>query len=301
MDPSKKRIGKIKRLYLQLMYLCNTSCLHCFHGEKLEDTMTRLSVEDCKDLIAFFRNHELNTVILLGGEPFLYKDLGFLVEYIKQTGLNVEICTNGYGISEKLRPFKGLVDLLRVSIDGVGSNHDRMRSRTGSYNEALKTLSAAKELGITTGVTCCISKFNYLDLPELAKKVSEVGVIELKLHETRPLGNAEKNWKLFSLDAQDKESIEKITEHLILQYPKLGFKIDSDLLDSPQTICNLNVSSDDLSRAEIEPNGAIYMSCKAVGNNKNAYRFNKNSRKIVFEPTENDEITKGTEQVRYVT
>ncbi|CAM5729707.1 GTP 3',8-cyclase [Streptomyces antimycoticus] len=89
---------------LQLLYRCNFQCLHCFHGERLKHA-DAFTADEAVNLIRLMRNqYGTEAVTLLGGEPFLHKDLAQVVHYAKEEmGLQVEICTNGYRIERRLR------------------------------------------------------------------------------------------------------------------------------------------------------------------------------------------------------
>ncbi|MFJ8846053.1 hypothetical protein ACIRFF_24495 [Streptomyces cyaneofuscatus] len=61
-------IKKIRMLYLQLLYRCNFTCLHCFHGKRLQyaDAFT---VDEAADLLTLMRDqYGTEAVTLLGGE-----------------------------------------------------------------------------------------------------------------------------------------------------------------------------------------------------------------------------------------
>lgn len=86
-------------LHLQLLYRCNFECLHCFHGKRLQHA-DAFTTDEAINLLTLMRDqYGTESVTLLGGEPFVYKDLPRVVRYAKQQlGLRVEICTNGYRI-----------------------------------------------------------------------------------------------------------------------------------------------------------------------------------------------------------
>ncbi|WP_308800387.1 radical SAM protein [Streptomyces sp. NEAU-H3] len=99
-------IETIRMLYLQLLYRCNFACLHCFHGERLQHA-DAFTVGEAAGLLTLMRDeYGTEAVTLLGGEPFVYRELPEVVRYAKEElGLRVEICTNGYPRSKaSVRP-----------------------------------------------------------------------------------------------------------------------------------------------------------------------------------------------------
>jgi len=74
-----------------------------------------------------------------GGEPTLRKDLRDLIARAKENGMIVALTTNGYG-SPSIYSSVLKADVIRISIDGVGAYHDKIRSKKNSYNRAIKVI-----------------------------------------------------------------------------------------------------------------------------------------------------------------
>lgn len=105
---------------------CNLKCLHCRITERPADT---LSFYDTKRLIDKFYDEGGRTVYFEGGEPFLWRDNGFLLEdavnYAKNKGyLATIIYTNG------TIPINSSADTVFVSLDGLKETHDKIRGKT---------------------------------------------------------------------------------------------------------------------------------------------------------------------------
>src|SRR6266540_5469574 len=105
-------------LYLQLLYRCNFSCRHCFHGELLKNA-DRFNLAEAQAILDHFRwVYKLDAVTFLGGEPLLYPHVAAVCHYAKRLGLQVEICTNGHlGFRRTFEAIGGTLDKLRVSLD----------------------------------------------------------------------------------------------------------------------------------------------------------------------------------------
>lgn len=153
-------IRTIRMLYLQLLYRCNFACRHCFHGERLQHADAFTLAEAVTLMRLMHKEYGTEAVNLLGGEPFVYKDLPEVVRYAKQElGLRVEICTNGYRIERRLTEIAPHLDLLRISLEGNGATNDAIR-KFGSYQGALSALDHARDLGIPTGATMTVNARN---------------------------------------------------------------------------------------------------------------------------------------------
>ncbi|MFI1562554.1 radical SAM protein [Streptomyces sp. NPDC020490] len=290
-------IRKIRMLYLQLLYRCNFACLHCFHGKRLQyaDAFT---AEEAVSLLSLMRNeYGTEAVTLLGGEPFVHRELLKVVRHAKQElGQRVEICTNGYRIERRLTEIAPHLDLLRVSLEGVGSTNDGIRKH-GSYQSALHTLGLARDLGVSTGATMTVTSRNIDEVLPLAHVVAHLGVRQLKLHHLRPVGNAADHPELLVTDLA---AYGRLREQLADTELPLEVIVDEDLSEhgAPE-VCTPSGGPREIDRIEADPRGALTMSCKAVGKDSHAFWYEKTANRIVHRPSATDEITLPVPDVVY--
>ncbi|MGW1156914.1 radical SAM protein [Streptomyces sp. NPDC002513] len=290
-------IRKIRMLYLQLLYRCNFTCLHCFHGKRLQyaDAFT---AEEAVSLLSLMRDeYGTEAVTLLGGEPFVHRDLAQVVRHAKEElGQRVEICTNGYRIERRLTEIAPHLDLLRVSLEGVGSTNDGIR-RQGSYHSALNSLSLARDLGVPTGATMTVTSRNIDEVLPLASVLAQLGVRQLKLHHLRPVGNAADHPELL---VTDPSAYGRLRELLASADLPLEVIVDEDLSENgaPQ-VCAPSAGPREIDRIEADPRGALTMSCKAVGKDSHAFWYEKAAGRIVHRPSATDELALGVPDVVY--
>lgn len=290
-------IRRIRMLYLQLLYRCNFECLHCFHGERLKHS-DAFTAEEAVKLLRLMRDqYSTEAVTLLGGEPFVYKDLAQVVRYAKQElSLQVEICTNGYRIERRLTEIAPDLDLLRVSLEGIAGSNDRIRKR-GSYQSALSALSLARELGVRTGATMTITSQTIDEVLPLARTLQEYGVAQLKLHCLRPVGNAATHPELL---VTDPAAYARLREQLQVTKLSIEVIVDEDLSEhGAPKICAPAGGPREIERIEADPRGALTMSCKAVGKDSHAFWYEKAADRIVHRPSATDELTLAVPDVVY--
>lgn len=291
-------IRRVRMLYLQLQFACNFRCQHCFHGSLL-DSPESYSASDAIALVEHFRTeYALEAVTLLGGEPLLYPDIVAVAEHCKRAGLAVEICTNGhrgfFGVVKMLAPF---LDKFRVSIDGLAATHDAIRQR-GSFASAVEALDLANELGLATGVTMTVTNTNISEVAQLAKLLDTHGVGELKLHCLRQVGNATDHPELAVAES---DAYTELHQQIAEADLRLDVIYDADLNPEPAgDACSNLISADHLERIEADPRGGLTVSCKAVGRDVNAFRWDRDSSGIVYEPRHSDELTVPIPDVVYV-
>jgi Fe-coproporphyrin III synthase len=290
-------IQQIRMLYLQLLYRCNFECTFCFHGERLKQA-DAFTADEAISLMTLMReNYGTEAVTLLGGEPFVYKDLPQVVRHAHQElGLRVEICTNGYRIERRLTEIAPHIDLLRVSLEGIAATNDQLR-RSGSYQGALNALDHARDLGVATGATMTVNARNIEEVLPLARTLQEFGVRQLKLHCLRSVGHAADNPQLTITNPAAYARL-----HQQLQTADLDIEVivDEDLsADGASENCASNGRSLEIERIESDPRGALTMSCKAVGKDSHAFWYDKAVGHIVHRPDANDELTLAVPDVVY--
>lgn len=290
-------IRRIRMLYLQLLYRCNFACLHCFHGERLAQS-DAFTAQEAASLLRLMREqYGTEAVTLLGGEPFLHKDLRQIVRYARhELGMRVEICTNGYRVERRLVEISPHLDLLRISLEGVGSTNDEIR-RLGSYDAALNTLNRARELGVPTAATMTVTAQNIRDVLPLARVLQRFGAGQFKLHCLRAVGNAVKHPELL---VSDPTAYTRLREDLQSADLSIEVILDEDLSENGASLgCAPATDPHAIERIEADPRGALTMSCKAVGKDSHAFWYEKAANRIVHRPTATDELTLPVPDVVY--
>jgi Fe-coproporphyrin III synthase len=290
-------IGRIRMVYLQLLYRCNFECLHCFHGERLKDS-DAFTPQEAIDLLGLMRDqYGVEAVTFLGGEPFVYRDLPLVVWHAKQTlAMRVEICTNGYRIERRLAEIAANLDFLRISLEGIRDTNDHIRKR-GSYQRALATFRYAQDLGILTGATLTVTAQNIDEVAPLAQTLQKLGVRQLKLHCLRPVGNACSHPELF---VTDPAAYTRLREQIRNAGLSIDVVLDEDLsAEGAPVVCTPAGRLREIERIEADPRGALTMSCKAVGKDSHAFWYDKTLRRIIHRPSETDELTLAVPDVVY--
>ena len=92
----KETITKpVNTLQIFITNKCNMNCKSCFYAHKLGKE--ELSIEEYKRLVSKYKK-KVKKVIILGGEPTLYKDLSKAIDFNTKQGLKTTIYTNGTNI-----------------------------------------------------------------------------------------------------------------------------------------------------------------------------------------------------------
>ncbi len=139
----------------------------------------QMSVDIWKRLVDELSQKGTGSVLLRGGEVFLYPDIMELIRYIRSKNIFISIDTNGTLLDKFARELVSLGNIhITVSIDGPPQIHDKIRGLNGCFDSIQKNFSAIaeyeKELGkvISKSATFTISHDNYeylMDLPDIAR------------------------------------------------------------------------------------------------------------------------------------
>jgi MoaA/NifB/PqqE/SkfB family radical SAM enzyme len=174
---------------------CNLRCRMC--GQWSEEGYLRaggerrtpeLELADWKRLVDEAAAHHASSVLLRGGEPFLFPGIIELLEYIRSRGIFTSIDTNGTMLG------RCAADLLRigqihvtVSVDGPEEIHDSVRGVKGCFRRIREGLERLGELERQTGrrisksLNFTISGDSYRGLgamPDIARSLS-VGTLSI--------------------------------------------------------------------------------------------------------------------------
>jgi len=195
---------------------CNLRCKTCSIYEVGSD---ELILEEFEKIFKSI-GPSLHWATLTGGEPFLRDDIDkiffSLVSNCRPKIVN--IATNGSlpdQIVGKVRcmalSFPQVRIIVNLSIDDIGPDHDRIRSREGSYARVLETFGRLKSLGLSNlslGINTTISRFNEDRVPKILGEL-------LKLEADSYIAEAaDKRAELNNLGLEFSPSIQAVLEAL---------------------------------------------------------------------------------------
>jgi MoaA/NifB/PqqE/SkfB family radical SAM enzyme len=180
------------RIAIAVNSVCNMRCAMCDIGQRQEDLEfyknvrgreTTLSFQAFKELIDEVKRFRPVIAFNLV-EPLLRKDIVAFVRYVKKSGLNCSITTNGYLLEKFAIKFvEDRATLIYVSIDGVPEVHNKIRGVTDCFQKAYKgiqkLIEARKESNQTLPkiyVCYTISNYNSHCLDETAGIFKDLGV-----------------------------------------------------------------------------------------------------------------------------
>jgi len=156
-------------------YRCNARCTVCDIWKNDSRESEELRAEDYAWL-----PRTLRSVNVSGGEPYLRNDLVEVVSVMQRAcpRARVVISTNGL-LPERIEKMTSEMNdvAVRVSVDGVGEAHDRIRGIPGGYDRAMDTVRRLMALGVSDlGLAATSSEKNPGELRRVKKVADELGL-----------------------------------------------------------------------------------------------------------------------------
>ena len=153
---------KIFRLTLSTTFLCNLKCSHCNIWKIYKDNPSLLKKElNPKEIEKIVETTKPLYIGVTGGEPLIKPGIPDSLESILEIGKDphlISVNSNGYATVLIVSTAEKLADIadrigkevaFSISIDGPPDLHNKIRGVSDSYQRAVKTIKALKEISDT--------------------------------------------------------------------------------------------------------------------------------------------------------
>lgn len=232
---------------------CNLSCKHCYSGSLPSHTRS-LDIGDLKQFLQAAFREGYNTVSVSGGEPFLYKNLGELLQFTKQTGFKNVVASNGMLLDRKASMrILDSIDVIALSIDGKPELHNKIRCSERAFKKLLDGIEVIKSKDLSFGFIHTVTNQSWDSILWLAEFAHQHGAKLLQLHPLEMHGRAVNEMQGFGLDQTTLHKVFLLAAYLKSKYEP-GMFIQLDLLHKeyikamPQSV---NVRSDSYSETNL--------------------------------------------------
>ena len=174
----------------ELTLKCNMRCKHCgsMAGQARENELT---VEECLDVADQLKALGCRKVSLIGGEVFLYRGWEKIARKLSESGLEVNISTNGLLLGdEQIAQIKyARLTNVGISLDGMEDNHNDMRNISNSFEKAMKAFDLLNKEEIPMTVITSLIDKNFEDLLPIYNLLVEKNVNVWQIQIVTPMGN----------------------------------------------------------------------------------------------------------------
>jgi radical SAM protein with 4Fe4S-binding SPASM domain len=187
----------------ELTLACNLRCRHCASAAGLP-RQGELSLEECLALCDQFPSLLVREVDFTGGEPLLRVGWDKIAAKLGQLGITIRMVTNGLGLSESTVGKMKDVGLktIAVSVDGLESTHDHIRSLPGMFRQIIQGIERLAAAGLHPYVITAMNNLNASELPSMFQLFHDLGVRAWQLQPILPSGRSCENSELYLSESQ---------------------------------------------------------------------------------------------------
>lgn len=172
---------------LQVTRRCNLRCIYCSDADAIPDA----SLSVIKKIVDRLVKGGLKRISITGGEPFLRKDLGQILKYIKERNVTITLSTNGMCLDEaRLKKIKPYIDNIRFSLRGTKRFHNQITGDARSFDKTVEAISISRSLGLPVSIIMTVISENVGCMEDVARLCEEDGVEKLTYFSLIPRGRA---------------------------------------------------------------------------------------------------------------
>lgn len=189
----------MKNVFLHITRECNLRCTYCYSSSGIP-MRNELSSQELARLWGEIAALQPEKVIFTGGEPLSRPDLVDLLGGLRQVDpeRRIRSClnTNGILVTQAVADrLHGLVDEVRISLDGMRERNDRLRGH-GSFDAAIRALGILQKASLEPSVTITLTSEGAPDLRQLLSFLVSRGVTHIRVNLLAQAGRAEEHREL---------------------------------------------------------------------------------------------------------
>ena len=156
----------------KLLYRCNLECAMCPFWRRQDENL--LTVDDEVRMMDSLVRAGVSFLGFEGGEPLLRRDLPEVLSEAHQR-FHTSVISNGWLLRNRIREIAPYLDLLFVSLDGIGNLHDRLRGIPGSFSKAVEGIRSARGR-VPVAISSTLTAQNLDEAEKLVALAQRLGV-----------------------------------------------------------------------------------------------------------------------------
>lgn len=164
--PDKYMQNQLKTVWLELRKACNMKCIHCYNTSNpyADDLAEVLSEADWFNVIKQLQRYNPSSIILIGGEPLLYKGIENIITFIHNNlpSTSIVLYSNLTLLDDVLTEVIVKNDVKVVtsiySCDNVV--HDKITQVVGSYEKTVNNLKKLRQKGVDVRANTVVMSIN---------------------------------------------------------------------------------------------------------------------------------------------
>ncbi|NVM20306.1 MAG: radical SAM protein [Desulfobacterales bacterium] len=234
------RVNRPNSIHFELTNRCNLECIHCLFTKESTD---ELSTHETYEILLQLKKLGVFYLSLSGGEIFIRKDIGQILDFLLENRFLLNIYTNGTLLTNTLVDKIAILQPLRVEISVYGATagiHDRITTVAGSFEKTIGSIKALRDAGVSVLFKGFLLKDNFHQRWQMIDLANEIRVLYAFDFNVIPRlnGNMSNLSVGISIDQVKRIHEEVAKEGLILRnHVKIKVR-DSQLPQGGRVVCN---------------------------------------------------------------
>lgn len=199
-EKQKKIDQKIETVWFELRKACNLHCCHCYLDSNInsDKNLEMLSINEWKMLIDQLEKYNPKKIILIGGEPLLFRELSELIIYCKQKCKDTDIVlySNLTLLDENtLRCIKkNNIKVITSLYSSIPSIHDKITGVNGSFKLTVKNIKKLIENKCFVQANTVIMNYNHENIDDTIRYIHRLTNKKGKVDVIRNIGNSKEGF-----------------------------------------------------------------------------------------------------------
>lgn len=175
---------------------CNERCSFCCVGHALTKEQTAMDIQTIDAMAKKFREIGVFDVSILGGEPFLFKNLEYMVDAFSKTSTKILISTNGTVLNKNLYRKFATLGLVKINLSfhsHVPEIENRIVNNPIAFKRLIETMEFLKSINYNPHTSIVVNRLNVAELHETVEFLCKSGTSGIALFHTMGAGFVKEN------------------------------------------------------------------------------------------------------------
>ena len=187
-----KKLELIKKvLDLYITDYCNMNCKHCYNNNEIKKELNIEQIKIIIDKVQNFYENKLETINILGGEPFFHKDFYEIINYCSKYA-KINTSTNATFILNTPSETLKKLNYIQLSVESMQEEIADYYREKGFYKNLIKSAEYLSNNNIKFGFKITVTKDNFENIEKDFYEMKRMGAKKISLSRMIPIGNGEK-------------------------------------------------------------------------------------------------------------
>ncbi len=256
---------------------CNERCEFCYIGDRLNNYVPGLGRDNAIRISDQILANGVFEVSIVGGEPLLYKDLGWLLEHLHGYGFKLSLSSNGAVNDKEIikKIHKCEVSFTLSFHSHIPEIHSSIVGNPAAFSKEVEMLRYVLKEGMWLHITILVTRSNYSTLINTIKFLINEGVKSITLFHSGKSGfalaNPEKSVDFWEYKKLFEKALEVGKEHNVKITSRTNFPflvLDDFKFDNDKELANFMYGAMDTRRIlHILYDGSTYSTTYNLPNN----------------------------------